>query len=221
MSIPLPEGYEILETQDGSPTVAFSRFGHVENMHNFHGAWSETNYIYGEAVRTGLLEDSTKPSADFGKPLRILSVGTGLGYNEILSAALAQAFDRPIHLHSYEHNEFFRSSLRDFLESGSSPLFALYTQIITRTAQHLGKSEETLLDGLRQLWKTQSLELRKKFDLSVPPERGYHVILYDPFSAKTNQSFGQNRRCNVFCWIGARPLACFQLTRRQEPSKEP
>jgi hypothetical protein len=73
--------YSFVTTEDGSPTL---RFGSGENlseaMHSLKGAFSETAYIYGSAIDR-MLEEGFQP--------RVLSLGLGLGYVELLAAGLA------------------------------------------------------------------------------------------------------------------------------------
>lgn len=72
----------VLETTaDGSPTVRIqNQDGSLsEAMHSLRGALSETVYIYGTAIST-CLERNFSP--------RVLSMGLGLGYVELLSSAL-------------------------------------------------------------------------------------------------------------------------------------
>ena len=74
-----------LLTADGSPTVRIDepRADGLpipsESMHSMKGAFSETAYIYGSAVELCLTRNFTP---------RVLSLGLGLGYVEIMSAAL-------------------------------------------------------------------------------------------------------------------------------------
>ncbi|MEO0336841.1 MAG: hypothetical protein AAF202_10620, partial [Pseudomonadota bacterium] len=103
MANSLPSKYRRLTTKDGSPTLEITVEGVNENMHNFHGAFSETDYIYGEALRWALA--SPVPT------LRVLSVGLGLGYNEIMTAAWSLRATESGHcrvgsLHSYEVDPF-------------------------------------------------------------------------------------------------------------------
>ncbi|MCC7441161.1 MAG: hypothetical protein IT285_05995 [Bdellovibrionales bacterium] len=74
--------YFVLRTGDGSPTVAHARPGASvpgEPMHSSMGAWAETDYVYGHALRFAL---------ERGWPRRLLVVGLGLGYVEARAAAI-------------------------------------------------------------------------------------------------------------------------------------
>ena len=72
--------YAFEATEDGSQTLRLGLGeGASEAMHSLRGAFSETDYIYGEALRAALTR---------GWPLNVLSMGLGLGYVELLSAAL-------------------------------------------------------------------------------------------------------------------------------------
>ena len=73
------QDFTIVTTADGSPSLSIEdSSGYVEKMHHAAGAMSESIYIYGEAVQKVL---------DRRWPLRVLSVGLGLGYNELITAA--------------------------------------------------------------------------------------------------------------------------------------
>ncbi|NJL25980.1 MAG: hypothetical protein HC902_12985 [Calothrix sp. SM1_5_4] len=75
-----PSSIEVLTTKDGSPTLAFRREdGYVEKMHHADGAVSESFYIYGEAL------EICRRNIGPGEPVRAISVGLGLGYNELIA----------------------------------------------------------------------------------------------------------------------------------------
>lgn len=74
------EFFQFITTEDGSPSLRIvTGAGLTESMHSLRGALSETEYIYGQAVSKTLELESS---------LRVLSMGLGLGYNELLTAAL-------------------------------------------------------------------------------------------------------------------------------------
>ncbi len=74
----LESGFEPILTKDGSFTL--KKIGLVEEMHARGGALSESIFIYFYA-----LEQFFKECKD-GEEVEILSIGLGMGYNEILSA---------------------------------------------------------------------------------------------------------------------------------------
>lgn len=74
--------FRFVLTEDGSPTLELLKPDGVrEKMHHFRGAYSETGHVYGKALDLAVQK---------GWPLRVLSLGLGLAYNEIMvGAALA------------------------------------------------------------------------------------------------------------------------------------
>lgn len=84
-------------TKDGSPTAFFDLEGsdgyQNEKMHHSAGAFQETIYVYGPALQWAF--------ANIEKP-RILSLGTGIAYNEIISAAFSILFEQDFQIVSYE-----------------------------------------------------------------------------------------------------------------------
>lgn len=67
-------GYQVVLTADASPSLRSTQSERAEAMHHLKGAWSETRYIYQSVVSA---------AKDLGAK-RFLSVGLGLGYNELL-----------------------------------------------------------------------------------------------------------------------------------------
>lgn len=76
------EKFIFVTTADGSPTLRFrldNGASESEAMHSLKGALSETQYIYGTAMELALAQ---------GFAPKILSLGLGIGYVEILAAAV-------------------------------------------------------------------------------------------------------------------------------------
>ena len=181
MNKTLPSHYRLLTTKDGSPTLEFSPSGEPENMHNFHGAFSETNYIYGEALRKCISLDWLP---------RVLSVGLGLGYNEIMCAAFAERHNLEIQVISFEQDEFLRQSFSDWLTlSEENPLTKTYNQILNLYSAEFEISSEALLARLKRMLEDQTLQLNATFSTSSSSDEKCNVLLYDPFSSKTNPDF--------------------------------
>lgn len=68
-------GFDLILTQDKSPTLVQKGLG--ESMHSMGGALSESIFIY----QNPLIEFLSNKPGDF----EVLSIGLGLGYNEILT----------------------------------------------------------------------------------------------------------------------------------------
>lgn len=183
MSDPLPE---ILITGDGSPTMLW-RFpgGRAETMHSRDGAFSETDYIYGAAVR--LL-------AERNWPAKILSVGLGLGYNEILAAALCPRID---HMLSFEKDLALRRNILDWTAGEDSPKTEVYRKIAELTAEKTAVSAEQIRFRLQELSRTGGWRVMGELDLDVENPR-YHALLYDAFSSYSQPELWQAEHMAAF-----------------------
>src|SRR4051812_27817152 len=100
--------FEIVTTQDGSPSLRISdNKNYVEKMHHSAGAMAESVYIYGSTIEKTIAK---------GLPLRVLSLGLGLGYNELLTVGLAlkhgYAMDA---LYSFESEPLLARSFEQWL----------------------------------------------------------------------------------------------------------
>lgn len=88
---------ELLETEDGSPTIYLADYD--EAMHSSHGAYSES--LIKHVVPSGLLQKEG--------PLSVLDIGFGMGYNVLaLFASLAQeAPGRELEIISLEMDNYY------------------------------------------------------------------------------------------------------------------
>ncbi len=97
----LVKQFEWVKTGDGSPTLKPRAVG-SEWMHSKAGAWSETEYVYGHLL------DKALPSST--RSMRILVMGLGLGYIELLALKKSLSINIPIEITSFE----VESDLMDF-----------------------------------------------------------------------------------------------------------
>ena len=201
----LPSKYRRLTTKDGSPTLEFTVDGVVENMHNFHGAFAETDYIYGEAMRRAIQAGLKK--------LRVLSVGLGIAYNEILVSSFllkaqsqnarsepsdsfeqttaARATDSQIELlQSFEIDSYLKQSFLTWLvDEELTALGSTYDDVLKLYAEHTGENASEIKSQLG-LWLEQGkFALADKFSIETNCPEPFHVLFYDPFSNKTNPDF--------------------------------
>lgn len=113
--------YEFFDTSDGSPSIRLSssKF-RTEAMHHCDGALSESLFIYHKVLHEALAQQC---------PPRVLSVGLGCGYNELIATAhfLSSSSFKP-YMNSLESNTIYIESfegdanLREtFLEWLSAP----------------------------------------------------------------------------------------------------
>lgn len=176
--------YRFFDTADGSPTLELAYTGDLkEYMHNSKGAFEESVYIYGEALRQAY-EALAQP--------RIISVGLGLGYNELISLSLALSLKMDLSqffLSSYESELALREYFLNFL-SGNLGLVPTdfqeaYTKIISACCLRYNLESSLLKEGLLRLREEGRWQLREEFDpFSLSPSDQWHVFLYDAFSSK-------------------------------------
>lgn len=180
-------------TEDQSPTVRIGTGDHQsEAMHSLRGAFSETVYIYGSAIDTCL---------ERGFPPKVLSLGLGLGYVELLAAGLS--LKKAATLPASEAENFLRSfggesfellpELRDWfhswlLQNGEVPedFRSIYDAILERTASHT----EIPAASIRTLLATAVNEGRWRIREALSAETEFigkfGCICFDAFSSKTS-----------------------------------
>jgi len=95
-------GWEPFITNDGSPTLRYLSDEQQELMHHSGGAFAESHYIYGRILSL-CSEIRTNPV--------VMSLGLGLGYNELLTAQFYISGDQSFLIHSYEKDPFLNESL--------------------------------------------------------------------------------------------------------------
>ena len=162
--------FSVLWTGDGSPSLR----GENEPMHHLGGAYAETQYIYGEALRC-LAEWKDLSTWN------VLVVGLGLGYIELLAVAEAIKNKKKIHILTYEIE-------RDLVELFLSWLKGEAENIVYDRILDFFKSTYTDLDLKNELLKIYShgeWEIRGALNSSSLPLQNFHAILFDAFSGKT------------------------------------
>jgi hypothetical protein len=167
--------FKNLMTADSSPTLSLPPTW--EPMHSLEGAFSETQYIYQPTVE---LAFTHCPSPTF------LSLGLGLGYNEILIACEALAGKKqPALVRSFELVPELRDYFTAWIQQASSPLSSVYDQIVSLYAQKYHVSELVILEQLQKFLAQGILSLEGpvtlQTDLSLT-----NGILFDAFCAKTS-----------------------------------
>jgi tRNA U34 5-methylaminomethyl-2-thiouridine-forming methyltransferase MnmC len=187
-----PTDLKIIPTRDGSPSLAFRRpDGYEEPMHHSGGALAESVYVYLTALRQALQPD---------EPIRILSVGLGLGYNEILAVAEMRRLGRKdFKIYSFEAVDFLRESFHASLMSvGATPLQSVLHNVIGRVADALACEPSELCSWLREALHNKQLELRQSFpdDLESSeygPIEPCNVVFYDAYSSKMDPDLWQEQ----------------------------
>ncbi len=167
-----------------------------EIMHHSGGAWSETRYVYGEVIEAAL---QTIPLSE---KMRVLSIGLGLGYNELLVSSLALKYQRIIELDSFEKDPFLQNSFLRFiqgpqwgksLEQGLKKNPPEVEEIYELILKYVSGGDRAPVFFLRKLKEEAnfrclgSLSSRWVEDSFVSDDANrYNLILYDAFSSKTS-----------------------------------
>lgn len=173
----LPEDMEIVITGDGSPSLAFKRFdGYVEKMHHAAGALSESLFIYHEALQI-VVRNSLVP--------RVLSVGLGLGYNEMIT--LAEIGARPgkldYKIYSFEALPFLKDSLCQWSTGETGPLNFVYDQILSQICERI-EAKDFSTEAVAGALRSHALELRGAFPVDASSVSGCNLVYYDAYSNK-------------------------------------
>lgn len=174
-------------TLDGSPTLRIGSPGSEElseAMHSLKGAFSETLYIYGSAIKTAF-EKGFSP--------HILSMGLGLGYVEILAAGLALKFkdsvdNGELRIESFESLPELRDHLISWLldeESCPSDFAAAYNEILRRTCEETAASSDELKGFLKLLYTTERWKIRAALTHETEFNTRFGCICFDAFSSKS------------------------------------
>jgi hypothetical protein len=182
-------GFTLEFTADGSPTLRLKETSRIrsessenlptsgESMHHSAGAFSETAYIYGP-----LLDWSFK---EFSQP-HILSVGLGLGYNEIYTAAIAELNSHhKWSLDSFEIVQGLRDHFVQCLETQAHFETSVYGHISRRLSEHLNLEPGKIFQQLNRALSEKRLQIFGDIR-SFQFEKKYNAILQDAFSRKTN-----------------------------------
>ena len=167
--------FKNLITADQSPSLSLPPTW--EPMHSLEGAFSETQYIYQPTVALAFTQ-CLAPS--------LLSLGLGLGYNEILVACEALAQNKqPASIRSFELVPELRNYFTAWLQQDFSPLNEAYEQIVASYAQKYHLLESQIKDSLQDLLRSGVLSIEGPVTLQteLSPMNG---ILFDAFCAKTS-----------------------------------
>lgn len=188
-------------TADGSPTVRIGAEDREpetasEAMHSLKGAFSETVYIYGTALVTAL------ENFERGFPPRVLSLGLGLGYVELLAAGLIlkrnqnftsgsvrESFLASVQGESFESIPQLRDWFVNWLAGhGETPeeFTRIYDHILQRTAQEVGIPAPMIKTSLASWVMTGQWRIRAALEAHTEFSNRFGCICFDAFSSKTS-----------------------------------
>ena len=197
--------FQLETTADESPTLRLNGtdplnpLKSAESMHHSGGAASETLYIYGEAITWVMNHYSGK------NPLRVCSVGLGLGYNEILVGLLSFQKQIPLHLESYEIDSELIQTFAAWVSTppgaAQLPQFRIYDQIFTILCAQLSFNI-SLTDFkyfLHNLIEKKHWRLKTELSVqTIPVDSTFHLCLFDAFSQKTSGELWSEPFLNLF-----------------------
>lgn len=171
----LPANSEIFMTADGSPTLSYRRLdGYAEKMHHSAGALSESLFIYLEALKLASVP-------------HVLSVGLGLAYNEMLTAAhMIQKQIVDYKIWSFESLPELRDGFRNWLMGDDlGELATTLTEVERQTSLHFQLTPGDIRAELCAALAEGRLELRQAFPEDSAGVQA-HVVFYDAYSRKMN-----------------------------------
>ena len=169
--------YEIFTTADGSPTLCMPS-QNSEYMHHRDGALTESLYIYGAA-----LAGCPQPHPS------VLSVGLGLGYNELISIAYALKHEKEANLRirSFEIEYHLRQQFLLWLKGEETPQFGneVYDSILNMVAKEFELLPGLIKEQLLSMYQDGSWILDEALSNSTLFESKFNCILFDAFSKGT------------------------------------
>lgn len=186
-------------TEDGSPTAYFDNF-EGEKMHHSGGAFGESVYIYGPAIQWGFAKVDVP---------HILSLGTGLAYNEILASAFSLVFEAPLKMTSYEANSDLNNALKAWIadkEEGIIP-FKIYDTVLEMTAKLFDISALEIKFQMRKSFESGDWKICEAWDSTDKSE--YNVMIYDFFSSKAMEKFWTEEFLTDFLKVNAAKQCSF------------
>lgn len=181
--------YRHITTEDGSPSLSLPPTW--EPMHSLEGAFSETLYIYQPTVEAAL-KNAIKPV--------FLSVGLGLGYNEILIACeTLQHKRKELKIYSYESENFLIYNFMNWIKGqpSESDLLEVYDRILQRFSECYKLPTSAIKMTLLEWLETNQLKLNNSLseETTLVPA---NAILFDAFSSKTTASLWTQDFLNYF-----------------------
>lgn len=195
-----PLNFDILTTADGSPTLSLNG---GEKMHSMDGALAESFYIYAPCI----YKAATTPNPS------ILSMGLGLGYNELIALAYFHKNDiDKFKILSFEKEDFLTSSFKLFLQEKSSPLQQVYSQILKEISAHFDISPKLLRQNAHQSEAGGKFILHQSLTLKNPTPYLFNGILYDAFSSETDKELWNQEYLEQFIQNYCQKENCFFST---------
>lgn len=166
--------FEILTTADGSPSLMPKG---SEPMHSSKGAFSETLYIYGHGIQQSYqLTDSTNT----------LSVGLGLGYNELLWASfcISKKINNSF-LYSFESVPYLSNSFIKWLGDSPNELTNTYDKILNLFSEEF-KVEPEVIKAFLKSQHNNNFFIHSSLTSTNNTSKKFNCIFYDAYSSSTS-----------------------------------
>lgn len=209
---PTPK-FQTFPTKDGSPTVIGPE---GEPMHSRAGALSESLYIYGSVIAQGF--------ECFEHP-HILSVGLGLGYNELIVAAQSFLQEKDFSLHSREVHPLLTQAFTRWLKDSAedtpdNSLHGTYDQILYAVASGMKVKPLGLKGLLREAMGSKAFSLGGSLEENTPPpEMAFNIVLFDAYSSKTSPELWDEQFLQMFLDKWCAPKCLFTTYAKTGPLK--
>ncbi|MDP3920365.1 MAG: nitroreductase family protein [Candidatus Omnitrophota bacterium] len=195
----IEDEYRSIMTGDGSPTLSLPPTW--ELMHADEGAFTERQYLYQPLVEKAF---EAVPEPVF------LSLGLGLGYNELLIAFEALERGRkPALIASYETAGFLKDAFAAWLRGAPVALTPVYDQITALYAVRYAQAPAAAKSFLLDLMQSDRFRLLGPIETGEPSAA--HGILFDAFSPKTCPQLWTSEFLDVF-FDRAAATPCFVST---------
>lgn len=198
-------GFRTEMTADGSLTLRLLKSLREdrpdgEAMHHSGGAAAETDLIYGNCIRA-VFAIVEKPS--------FLSVGLGLGYNEMFIARIALELGQEVsEIRSFESVEGLRELFFMWLHDYELPeeILSVYENALSFVLKDTTLTKPQIQEFLRAKFPQQD-SVSRSLDADTSFERKYDGILYDAFSSKTTPELWEEEFLTKFLEKAASPHA--------------
>ena len=195
-----------METKDKSPSLILGSDGLSEMMHNSHGAFKESLYIYESALIQAHKQEHLA--------LSVYSLGLGLGYNEWISLGYCLKHKLSLKLQTSESEQWLYTVLKQIvgLESADQSFQDVYKamiQVIELVCEHYELKPKDMIQSAHKLlassdWKLYGALTNESLALIEPVT----VVFYDAFSKKMSPELWQEEFLTNFLLHTAAPEGC-------------
>lgn len=168
--------YEIVITNDQSPSLRSLATPNLESMHHSGGAYSETQLIYGEPLRAGLKEGMSA----------VLSLGLGLGYNEILTACEFIYNNIDGKLLTFESEKILIDLFLSSILGQENEATVLYDTIFEFFVKHYKIPILDIKNYLKNMHQSGQWIIQGALTQTSEKPFSCDIILFDAFSSKSN-----------------------------------